>query len=154
MMETLLGAAMEVASQPVNLERPDRGAYAQSVREAATVPTKWRAFAACTLARESGGVLHNKQSREDAREATSSAAGRWQYLKAWQHGGSFMVRDRLVRFGMPARQARLVRQHLGSTPIHQWDGWFQDVLFNEVIRRGGWRHWYLAGSRCNSLVPR
>ncbi len=140
------------AADDWRVHRPDRGKHGSVVREAATVPSKWRPFAECVLRRESGGVLHNKQSREDAQNGTSSAAGRWQFLQAWQHGGSFMVRDRLVRFGMPKDQAREVRRYLGDRPIHRWDGWLQDVLFNEVVQRGGWRHW-TGGHGCNSLVP-
>lgn len=135
-----------------SLNQPSRGAYSSAVREAATVPPRWVPFARCVLKRETGGVLHNKQSREDAHNGSSSAAGRWQYLPVWQHGGSFMVRDRLVRFGMPKAQAKKVRQYLGSRPIHKWDGFYDDILFNEVIKRGGWRHW--SGPGCNGLVPR
>lgn len=154
MIDTLIGAAVEVAAdndRAVNLERPSRGGYSALVREAATVPARWRAFAECVLRRESGGVLHNKQSREDARNGSSTAAGRWQFLQAWQRGGSFMVRDRLVRFGVPNDQAKRVRVYLGARPIYQWDGFLQDVLFNEVIERGGWRHW--TGHTCNRYVP-
>ena len=139
------------SDRALNLNRPSRGAHASAVREAATVPPRWVPFARCVLKRESGAVLHNKQSREDARNGTSSAAGRWQYLSAWQHGGSFMVRDRLVRFGVPKAQAKTVRQYLGSRPIYRWSGWYQDILFNEVIKRGGWTHW--SGPGCNGLVP-
>lgn len=137
----------------VSLERPSRGGYGSVVRQAGTVPVYLRAWAECVLRRESGGVLHNKQSREDARNTeASSAAGRWQFLQAWQHGGSFMVRDRLVRFGMPKQEARQVRKYLGARPIYQWDGWWQDILFIEVTTRGGWRHW--SGAYCNGLAPR
>lgn len=153
MIETLMGAAAEIASNhEVNLHRPDRGAHKTAVREAATVPPRWRAFAECVLRRESGGVLHNRQSREDARNGSSSASGRWQFLSAWQHGGSFMVKDRLVRFGMPVEQAKDIRLHLADKPIHRWDGWYQDVLFNEVIHRGGWHHWH-GGNGCNGKRP-
>lgn len=134
------------------LNRPSRGTWAGPVRASAAVPSRWRSFAECVLRRESGGVLHNKQSREDARNGVSTASGRWQFLQAWQHGGSFMVRDRLIRFGMPQAKAREVRKHLGSKPIYQWDGWYQDILFNEVIERGGWHHW-TGGRGCNALVP-
>lgn len=155
MIDTLIGAAVEVAAaddRTVDLQRPSRGGYSSPIREAATVPAKWRAFAECVLRRETGGVLHNKQSREDARNGSSSAAGRWQFLSAWQRGGSFMVRDRLVRFGVPKVQARQVRVYLSSRPIYQWDGFYDDILFNEVIERGGWHHWR-NGDRCDGLVP-
>lgn len=134
------------------LTKPSRGTWAGPVRASAAVPSRWRSFAECVLRRESGGVLHNKQSREDARNGSSSAAGRWQFLQAWQRGGSFMVRDRLIQFGMPNGKAREVRIHLGAKPIYQWDGWYQDILFNEVVERGGWTHW-TGGAGCNSLVP-
>ena len=154
MLDVIMGAALEAVSEPreVALHRPTRGAHAGAVREAATPPPKWAGFARCVLRRESGAVLGNRQSREDARNGSSSAAGRWQFLSAWQHGGSFMVRDRLVQFGMPKAQAREVRKHLGQRPIYKWDGWWQDVLFNEVVERGGWTHW-TGGGGCNRLVP-
>ena len=138
----------------ISLKAPSRGAHSSPIREAATVPPKYSDWAACVLRRETGGVLHNKQSREDARNNSSSASGRWQYLKAWQHGGSFMVRDRLVDFGVPRADAKRVRQHLQGTPIHKWDGWFQDILFNEVIKRGGQKHWYNGGDKCDRMMPR
>jgi len=132
----------------LSLQQPSRGAYSQSLRAAATVPAKDKRWAQCVLTRESGGVLHNKQSRETARNPTSSAAGRWQFLQAWQHGGSFMVKDRLVKFGIPVAEAKQVRKYLGTTPIHKWDGIWQDVLFNEVIARGGKHHWNGGSHSC------
>ena len=156
MIETIVGAALEMAVVPrsVELHRPTSGAHATVVREAAVVPSKWMRFAKCVAYRETGITnLNNKQSREDAKNPRSSASGRWQFLNTqWQHGGSFMVRDRLVQFGMPEQEAKRVRLHLGDRPIHKWDGWWQDVLFNEVVERGGWTHW--RGSRaCDALVP-
>lgn len=158
MLDVLIGAAVEVAAMPdreLHLSRPSRGAYSAPVRAAADTPKKWSAFAQCVLRRESGATLANKESREDARNGSSSAAGRHQWLAAWQNGGAFMVRDRLVRFGMPKDQAKRVREYMQATPIWKIDGWLQDVLFNEVVTRSrdGWRHWYLAGSACNQLVP-
>lgn len=125
----------------INLQRPSRGYMRSPIREAAEVPARYKTWATCVLRRESGGVLHNKQSREDARNGSSSASGRWQFLSAWQRGGSFMVRDRLVQFGVPKKNAKRVRQYLGNKPIYQWDGFFQDILFNEVVERGGAHHW-------------
>jgi Fe-S cluster biosynthesis and repair protein YggX len=58
-----------------------------------------------------------------------------------------------VQFGMPFQQAKRVRVYLSGQPIHKWPGELQDVLFNEVIERGGWRHWSLGGSPCNALIP-
>lgn len=157
MIDMLLGAAVEVAmhnDRAVNLQRPSRGAAISAIREAATPPPKWKAFAECVLRRETGAVLQNRQSREDAASGVSSAQGRYQFLSAWQKGGPYMVRARLIDHGMPRDQAKRVRVHLSSKPIREWDGWWQDVLFNEVIDRDGWRHWYLPGSACNGLVPR
>jgi len=52
-----------------------------------------------------------------------------------------MVKDRLVKFGVPKAQAAKVRKYLGARPIYKWDGYWQDILFNEVIERGGKHHW-------------
>lgn len=154
-LDVLMGAAAEVAidnDRLVDMERPSRGAHSSVVRASSRVRDAWAPFAACVLRRESGASMTNLQSREDARNATSSAAGRFQFLDAWRRGGSFMVRDRLVRFGMPKQQARVVRVYLGARPIYEWDGFWQNILFNEVIDRGGWAHWR-NGDRCDSLVP-
>lgn len=62
-----------------------------------------------------------------------------------------MVRDRLIEYGVPSKNAKRVRQYLGNLPIYQWDGIFQDVLFNEVIARGGHKHWYNGGDKCDQI---
>lgn len=158
MIETLLALALHLpdstngtggqtvsdstaTSREVSLQRPSRGAYSSAIRKAATVPARHRAWAACVLDRESGGTLDRKHTGENARNPESTAAGRWQFLKPWQHGGSFMVKDRLVRYGMPQEQARKVREYLAKTPINLWDGYWQDILFNEAVHRGGKHHW-------------
>jgi hypothetical protein len=134
-----LGAS-ETLSWPVN--KPHKSQHREIVLKAAKVPKKWRPFAACVLKRESGGTLDKIQSGVGARNPNSSASGRWQFLNTyWQHGGSFMVRDRLIDYGMPKKEARLVRQYLGDTRINRWHGYYQDILFNEVISRGGKHHW-------------
>ena len=48
--------------EPVNMNKPHTGGYAEEIVDAATIPKKWRAFAAC-CDRESGGTL-DKSSRE------------------------------------------------------------------------------------------
>jgi hypothetical protein len=112
------------------------------VREAATFPRSIVSFARCVLERESGGTLDRRQSGVAARNPSSSASGRWQFLDtSWRRGLSFMVRDRLVRFGMPKAQAREVRLYLGSRPISTWHGYWQDIGFLEVVERGGRHHW-------------
>ena len=137
----------------VNVAKPMHGGYSDQIAAAASVPKKWIGFSKCVLDRESGGTLTRKNSGEGAKNPRSSASGRWQFLDThWRHGGSFMVRDRLIDHGMPKDAAQKLRKHLGKTPIHKWDGWFQDTLFNEVIARGGWAHWS-GGGGCNSLKP-
>lgn len=104
-------------------------------------------FTACVAERESGGSPH-------ARNKTSSAAGKYQFLAAWENGLPFMVRDRLVQFGMPKKEARKIRHRLSRLPIHKWPEKYQDIGHAEVLERGGWRHWSLPGSRCQTLVGR
>jgi hypothetical protein len=74
-------------------------------------------------------------------------------LRAWNDGGAWNVQKRLVRFGVPKAQAREVRVYLQRTPIHRWHGVWQDMAAFEAMESGAWRAWYLAGSRCNALVP-
>lgn len=165
-LETILTLALHAAPEPDAptttaahsrewaVNRPTRGTHARVVARAATVPPRWRPFAACVLHRESGGTLDRPQSGVGALNGSSSAAGRWQMLSPWQRGGSFMVRDRLVRFGLPKPAAKDVRLWLGSHPIHRWPGVMQDMAFLEAVERGGaLRHWG-NGDRCDGLVAR
>ena len=64
-----------------------------------------------------------------------------------------MVRERLVRNGLPAREGVRLRKYLVVTPIHKWPAPLQDAGFNEVVQRGGWIHWR-NGDHCDGLVPR
>jgi hypothetical protein len=158
MIDTIVAAAVEVAAnddrREISAARPSRSVGA--VRQASTVPSRWRAFAQCVLSRESGATLDRPQSGVGAQNPSSSASGRWQMLDAsgWRDGGAWNVHKRLVRFGVPKSQAREVRVYLSRTPIHRWHGIWQDTAAIEALEDGGWRHWYLAGSRCNGLVPR
>ncbi len=158
MIESLLIASAVLvgpsadSDRELSVRRPSRSV--SSVREASTVPSRWRGFAACVLARESGATLDRQQSGVGAlNQAGSSAAGRWQMLSPWQDGGAWNVQKRLIRYGVPRKQAREVRAYLQRTPIHRWHGTWQDTAAIEALESGGWRHWYLAGSRCNGLVP-
>lgn len=122
-----------------------------AVAAAADIPTHQQAFAECVSQRESHG---NYRARGDH----SSARGRWQFLDLqWRRGLSFMVTERLVKFGMPKRDARQLRTRLQATSIDKWKPHYQDAAFIAVLNANGpwtgWRHWYLSGSRCNSLVP-
>ena len=144
----LSAAALALAFAPVDLPaadhtRPDQVATS-TVARAARPPRGWDAFATCVLRRESHG-------NPRAGNASSGAAGLVQFLPAWRHGLPFMVADRLVHFGMPRPLARTIRLTL-PTRIERWPARLQLVGFAEVLDRGGWAHWALAGSRCDGLA--
>lgn len=122
-----------------------------AVLKAAEIPASQQAFAACVSHRESRGSY-------TARGDESSARGRWQFLDTqWRRGLSYMVAARLRHFGMPAKQARHIRIQLTHTSIDKWKPAYQDAAFVAVLNAdgawSGWRHWHLAGSKCNRLVP-
>ena len=128
---------------------------ASPMTHAAEIPASQQAFASCVSHRESHG--NYKASRN---EAGSSAAGRWQFLdKQWRVNGglAWMVSARLRAFGMNAHESAVIRRHLAATRIDRWAPEYQDAAFVAALNaRGpwsGWRHWYLAGSKCNALVP-
>lgn len=142
----LIGQAAAQAEQERQefLERPGRGSSRAViiVERAATFPDNIKSWAACVLDRESGGTLTERQSGVGARNPSSSASGRWQFLNnAWNDSLPYMVADRLVDFGMPRPQARMIREHLQSIPIYEWHGYWQDIGFLEVVARGGRHHW-------------
>lgn len=117
---------------------------------AAAIPASQRAFADCVSHRES-------RDNYEARGSDSSSAGRWQFLdRPWRNGLSYMVAARLREFGMSGTDSKAVRIHLQATHIAAWEPAYQDAAFVAVLNaRGpwsGWRHWFLAGSRCNSLA--
>ena len=60
------------------MKKPTRVATEEIV-EAATIPKKWRPFAACVCDRESVD-LGQGAVRSEARNPNSSASGRWQFL--------------------------------------------------------------------------
>jgi len=154
-IDTIIAAGLEVASNTDDrqfaVQRPSRSVSA--IRRASDFG-KWRPFATCVLARESGATPDRRQSGVGARNPSSSASGRWQMLSPWQDGGAWNVQKRLVRYGLPKSQAREVRVYLQRTPINKWHGLFQDIAALETLDSGGWRHWYAPGSRCNGLVAR
>lgn len=117
---------------------------------AAVIPASQQAFADCVSERESHGNY-------EARGSDSSSAGRWQFLdRPWRNGLSYMVAARLREFGMSGPASKKVRIHLQATHIAAWEPNYQDAAFVAVLNaRGpwsGWRHWFLAGSRCNALA--
>jgi hypothetical protein len=152
-LDTIIGAAVEIVHTADSdrewfASRPDRSISA--VRDASRVPARFEAFARCVLRRESGATLERPQSGAGARNPSSSAAGRWQFMSPWAHGGPYMVRDRLIRHGATTKQARKVRIWLSAHPINTWPGVYQDTLAFEVMERGGAFHW--RGPGC--AVPR
>jgi hypothetical protein len=139
--------AVMVAGTDWEPHRPVHGPYRGIVAAASRIPDDWRPFADCVSDRESGGSY-------TARNATSSAAGRWQFLDtSWRvHGGiHYMVTARLRAHGLPAAAAGDVRAFLRDTPIHKWPGAYQDTAFVAVLRSGGWHHW--KGAHCDRLAP-
>lgn len=117
---------------------------------ASLIPSKWQRFAACVSHRESHGNYK-------ARNRSSSAAGRWQFLdRAWRDSLAFMVRDRLIGHGMDRAVAQSVKRRLAKTPIHLWAPWAQDAAFVAVVTASdgrGWRHWS-NGGKCDRLAVR
>jgi len=138
--ELVLSAAMMTAPATAGTV-----AVAHVAHTAAVVPSRWQRFAACVSNRESHGDYR-------ARNRASSAAGRYQFLKAWQRGLSFMVRDRLIAHGMDKPTAKSIQRRLAKTPIHLWEPWAQDAGFIAVITSPhGWRHWS-NGGKCDRLA--
>ena len=116
------------------------------VASAAQIPSRWKPFQRCIVSRESHGNPH-------ARNRSSSAQGKYQYLAAWTRPLSYMVRDRLIAHGMPKSTARALQVRLSHTPIASWSERYQDVGFAATITiPGNWRHWYQAGSPCNGYA--
>lgn len=131
----------------------------QAARVARQVPPEWIDFTLCISARESGYGRHPDERKSyRAKNPSSSASGRYQFMDAsWRHGGAWNVWKRLIRHGYSKEIASKVRERLMGTPIRYWKPVYQDVLYAEVILSGdgkGWKHWYLAGSPCNSMVPK
>lgn len=146
MIPELVMSAVVLTASPVTAGTVVPSAAVQS---ASRVPSRWQRFAACVSQRESHG---NYQ----ARNKTSSASGRWQFLRAWQRGLSYMVRDRLIAHGMEKAHANSIQRKLAKTPIHLWEPWAQDAGFAAVITAKdgkGWRHWS-NGGRCDRLAVR
>jgi len=138
-------ALVAPVSTPVDrndaLNRPSRGAYARVAADASQPPERWAKFLECVSWRES-------KDTPTAVNGSSGAAGLFQFLPAWQHGLPYMVRDRLVRFGMPDGAARGIRLDLSATPIRRWHPVYQTIGFLEALDRGGDEHWALPHSRC------
>ena len=160
MIEALVMAAVlntgpdHLVREPVNMKKPHTGGYAEEIVDAATIPKKWRAFAACVCDRESGGTLDKVQSGVEARNPNSSASGRWQFLNSqWNESLPYMVAAELKEVGVPKAVAKEIRIDLQSRPIHKWHGYWQDIGFVSVVTEpGGWQHWS-GGGACNGKRP-
>ena len=147
MLEFLTGALVEAVATADDrrewaVNRPSRGAHSRIVQQAATFPQSMRACVAAIYKRESGATLDDRTSGMGARNPASSASGRGQWLDtSWRRPLSFHVRDRLIEFGMPKRDARQARAWLEATHISQWPGILQDVGMIETVERGGYGPW-------------
>jgi len=146
-IEALLGAVLEAARDDW-VTQPSRSAYVSVIRQAADIPDQWQRFADCVSDRESGGSY-------TARNPSSSAQGRWQFLDtSWRVNGGLhhMVVKRLRAHGLPDQAAVQLRRHLRDTPIAEWPGPYQDTGFVAVVLSGGQHHWN--GPGCTGLAPR
>lgn len=145
-----LGLSAFIAIIPTTASSTIHVQNVAAARAAASLPSEWQPFRDCVAARESSG-------RYDAQNPVSSAQGKFQFLDSqWRHGGGWNVWKRLLANGYDRNTAKRLLSRLHATPIKQWRPVYQDILFASVVtsRQGmGWRHWHLAGSRCNTLVP-
>lgn len=108
-----------------------------------------RPFMECVAHRESRG-------KATAVSRTGGHRGRYQVTDGMRVGMSWHVLPWL-RTWHP--QPRTYARQLRVTPMNQWPSRVQDAAFlltlhHDGDRWSGWRHWYLAGSHCNTLVGR
>jgi len=156
LMREAAGRAAATALLALGLATITLPAHADpTAQRAAAIPTEWEAFASCVSARESHDNYRAVNRDEKGRKRPNSARGRWQFLQGdWGHSLAYMVAARLKAFGMPSADAREIRITLQRISIDRWRPAYQDIGFIAVITASprGWRHWYLAGSRCNALA--
>ena len=132
-------------SEAVELE----GKQARAAVVVSILSPQQERFRQCVAHRES-------RNNPRAQNKRSSAQGKYQFLdRQWRNGLAHMVTVALKDKGVSVKG---LKRELRSTPIKKWDPLLQDVAFAEVLNaRGkwsGWKHWYLAGSKCNALVRR
>lgn len=99
-----------------------------------------------------------RESRNDpgAVSASGKHRGRFQVTPAMGRGMAWHLLPWLRTWHPDARR---YAAKLRSTPVNRWPVEMQDAAFvltlhHDGKRWSGWRHWYLAGSACNALVPR
>jgi hypothetical protein len=160
MIGIILTTAIIISPAPAQPASAVQIVNISAAQQARTIPAPWRPFTECISERESGyGRTSDTRAAYKAANPTSSAQGRYQFLDAsgWRHGGAWNVWKRLIRHGYDKATASRVRNRLMSTPIKEWKPVYQDIAYAETLLSGngkGWRHWHLAGSRCNNLIPR
>ena len=96
-------------------------------------------FQDCVRQRESGGNYR-------AVSASGNYRGAYQFGRQWRDGLVWMLRK---AHGPKAERLR-------QRPIHRWPAKWQDRAFVVAVTADAdnWRHWYLAGSKCNQYGPK
>lgn len=148
MLETFVGAAVEVLHHTDRKPSPSRAAVSRIVELSTLAPAGFRAFQQCVEQRESHGNPTVVNS--------SGHAGLYQFARDWTHSLPYIVARGLKANGMPTAQARTIRLSLTGKRVEQYPAAYQRVAFAQVLREGGvaaaMRHWRLAGSPCNALA--
>lgn len=98
-----------------------------------------------------------RESRNDstAVSRTGKHRGKYQATPAMARGMAWHLLPWLKTWHADAKGYAM---QLRRTPMNRWPEEMQDAAFILTLhhngkRWSGWRHWYLAGSRCNALVP-
>ena len=98
-----------------------------------------------------------RESRNDptAVSRTGKHRGRFQVTPAMARGMAWHLLPWLRTWHADATGYAM---QLRRTPMNQWPVEMQDAAFVLTLHHdgkkwSGWRHWYLAGSECNRLVP-
>lgn len=106
-----------------------------------------QAFMSCVSHRESRGI-------PTAVSESGKHRGKYQVTPAMGVGMSWNILPWLKTWHPnPVKYAETLRK----TPMNKWPERVQDAAFVFTLHHTGkwseWQHWYLAGSRCNRLVP-
>ena len=106
------------------------------------------AFQDCVARRESR-YDHTAVSR------TGKYRGKYQFSDALKRGAVWHLLPWLREWHP---DAKAYAAQLRRTPMNQWPEVMQDAAFILTLHHDGvrwveWRHWYLADSPCNDLVP-